>query len=103
MTFKVRIGAAAFDDVARLFGHLVDRARTAEDLALAHRARDAMLDTLQGLSASPFIYRKSGSSPFLREMLIPFGRSGYVALFEIEDAETVTVLAVRHQLEDDYH
>jgi hypothetical protein len=29
--------------------------------------------------------------------------SGYVALFEIEDAATVTILAVRHQLEDDYH
>jgi hypothetical protein len=26
-----------------------------------------------------------------------------VALFEIEDAATVTILAVRHQLEDDYH
>jgi plasmid stabilization system protein ParE len=103
VTFDVRIGAAAFDDVERLFEHLVDRARTAEDLALAHRARDAILDSLQGLSASPFIYRKSASSPFLREMLIPFGRSGYVALFEIDDSKTVTVLAVRHQLEDDYH
>jgi plasmid stabilization system protein ParE len=103
VTFEVRVGAAAFDDVERLFGHLVDRAQTAEDLALAHRARDAILDTLQSLSASPFIYRKSGSNPFLREMLIPFGRSGYVALFEIEDAKTVAVLAVRHQLEDDYH
>ena len=103
MTFDVRIGAAAFDDVERLFEHLVDRARTAEDLALARRARDATLDSLQGLSASPFIYRKSASNPFLREMLIPFGRSGYVALFEIDDANTVTVMAVRHQLEDDYH
>jgi plasmid stabilization system protein ParE len=55
------------------------------------------------LSRSPFIYRKSGASPFLREVLIPFGSSGYVALFEIEDATTVTILAVRHQLEDDYH
>jgi len=36
-------------------------------------------------------------------MLIPFGRSGYVALFEVESASTVTILAVRHQLEDDYH
>jgi plasmid stabilization system protein ParE len=103
VTFDVRIGAAAFDDVERLFEHLVDRARTAEDLALAHRARDSILDSLQGLSASPFIYRKSASNPFLREMLIPFGRSGYAALFEIDDAKTVTVLAVRHQLEDDYH
>ncbi len=48
-------------------------------------------------------YRKAGKSPFLRELVIPFGHSGYVALFEIEDAATVTILAVRHQLEDDYH
>jgi hypothetical protein len=26
-----------------------------------------------------------------------------VALFEIDDQQTVTVLAVRHQREDDYH
>ena len=43
------------------------------------------------------------ASPFLRDLVIPFGHSGYVALFEIEDAATVTILAVRHQLEDDYH
>jgi ParE toxin of type II toxin-antitoxin system, parDE len=55
------------------------------------------------LSQTPFVYRKAGASPFLREMLIPFGRSGYVALFEIENASLVTLLAVRHQLEDDYH
>jgi plasmid stabilization system protein ParE len=103
VTFKARIGAAAFDDVERLFEHLVDRARTAEDVALARRARDAILDTLQDLSGSPFVYRKSGSSPFLREVLIPFGRSGYVALFEINDAKTVSVLTVRLQIEDDYH
>ena len=55
MTYKVRIGAEAFDDVERLFEHLVDRAQTADDLALAHRARDSILDSLQGLSASPFM------------------------------------------------
>ncbi|MDC9726393.1 MAG: type II toxin-antitoxin system RelE/ParE family toxin, partial [Candidatus Thioglobus sp.] len=27
----------------------------------------------------------------------------YVALFEIENNNTVTILAVRHQREDDYH
>jgi plasmid stabilization system protein ParE len=51
----------------------------------------------------PFVYRKAGDSPFLRELLIPFRGAGYVALYEIEDAAHVTVLAVRHQLEDDYH
>ena len=42
-------------------------------------------------------------NPFLRELLIPFGAAGIVLLFEIEDNETVTILAVRHQREDDYH
>jgi hypothetical protein len=37
------------------------------------------------------------------ELLIPFGHSGYVALFDIENSATVTILAVRHQLEDDYY
>jgi mRNA-degrading endonuclease RelE of RelBE toxin-antitoxin system len=36
-------------------------------------------------------------------MLIPFGASGYVALYEIDNEETVTILATRHQREDDYH
>jgi hypothetical protein len=36
-------------------------------------------------------------------LIVPFGHSGYVALFEIEDATNVVVVAVRHQLEDDYH
>jgi len=36
-------------------------------------------------------------------LVIPFGASGYVALFEIDDDNTVTILAVRHHREDDYH
>jgi mRNA-degrading endonuclease RelE of RelBE toxin-antitoxin system len=36
-------------------------------------------------------------------MLISFGSGGYVALFEIEANNTVTILAVRHQREEDYH
>jgi hypothetical protein len=55
------------------------------------------------LKSSPFTCRKAGDSPFLRELIVPFGRSGYVALFEIEYDSTVAVVAVRHQLEDDYH
>jgi hypothetical protein len=55
------------------------------------------------LKSSPFTCRKAGNSPVLRELVIPFGRSGHVALFEIEDESTVAVAAVRHLLEDDYH
>jgi len=35
--------------------------------------------------------------------VIPFGAAGYVALFEIDNDKTVTILAVRHQREDDFH
>ncbi len=103
MSFAVRYSAGARDDLIRLYQHLLDRASTVEDLEVAERALNAITMAVDSLARSPFIYRKAGQSPFLRELLIPFGHSGYVALFEIEDASTVTILAVRHQLEDDYH
>jgi hypothetical protein len=40
---------------------------------------------------------------FLRELVIPSRSAGYVALYEIEGGGGVNVLAMRHQLEDDYH
>ena len=103
MSFVVRYSTSARDDLTRLYEYLLDRAATAEDLELAERALGAITAAVDSLSRSPFIYRKAGSSPFLRELLIPSGSIGYVALFEIEDASTVTILALRHQLEDDYH
>ena len=57
----------------------------------------------QLLSHSPFSCRKVGDSPFVRELIISFGASGFVALFEIRDADQVIVGAVRHQRESDYH
>lgn len=103
MTFAVRYSATARDDLKRLYEYLLDRSTTIEDLELAERAFDAIVTAVDSLGRSPFIYPKAGHSPFLRELLIPFGKSGYVALFEIENAATVTILAVRRQLEDDYH
>ena len=55
------------------------------------------------LAHSPFSCRKAGASPLIRELVIPFGRAGYVALFSIDDDATVTVIAMRHQREDDYN
>ena len=103
MSFVVRYSASARDDLKRMYQYLLERATTVEDLDLAERAQGAILGSVESLCRTPFIYRKAGRSPFLRELVIPFGHSGYVALFEIEDASTVTILAVRHQLEDDYH
>lgn len=103
MTFEVHYLAAARADLNRLFDHLVDKAQTVEDLARADAAYEAIVSAIDSLRRTPFIYRKAGDSPFLRELLIPFGAGGYVALFEIIDGSRVHVLAIRHQLEDDYH
>lgn len=103
-SFEVRYSDSAREDLLRLFDFLLDRAKTAEDFDAAQVAIDVVRDTVErSLSRAPFVYRKVGQSPFLRELLIPFGAAGYVALYEIENATQVRVLAVRHQLEDDYH
>ena len=102
--FEVLYSDSAREDLIRLFNFLLDRAKTAEDFESAQVAIDAMRDAVERrLSRSPFVYRKAGASPFLRELLVPFGGAGYVALYEIKNATQVVILAVRHQLEDDYH
>lgn len=105
MTFKVRLTRDAEADLVRLFDFVLERemARDAGDLTLPERPLASLRAGIATLKASPFTCRKAGRSPFLRELIIPFGRSGYVALFEIVDASNVVVVAVRHQLEDDYH
>lgn len=102
MSYAVRYTAAARADLLRLYDDLLDRATSTEDLRLAERAASEIESAIEGLARSPFICRKGGADPFLRELLIAFSSSGDVALFEIEDGSTVTVLAARHQREDDY-
>lgn len=99
MSYKLRFTQAARDDLLRLYEFQPDR-----DLAAAGRALEAVTKGLELLRDFPFSCRKAiTENPFLREMVIPFGSAGYVALFEIENDKTVTILAVRHQREDDYH
>jgi plasmid stabilization system protein ParE len=107
MSYRVRFTEDAENDLIRLYQFILTK--EPPDWSLAERAIEAIRQALRALEQSPFSYRKAslGSpnlySPFLRELIIPFGATGYVALFEIDDDKTVTILAVRHQLEDDYH
>ena len=95
----MKISKAAQDDRDRLLDFLAAR-----DFAAALSARAAIERGYAFLAEMPFACRKADEAmPLLREMLIPFGSAGYVALFEIESDTVVTVLAVRHQREEDYH
>lgn len=99
MSFTVRYTRGAREDLQRLCRFLLER-----DLEAARRAREAVGKSVDLLRDFPFTCRKTApDNPFFREILIPFGSGGYVALFEIEDNETVTILAIRHQREEDYY
>ena len=99
MNYRLRLTPGAADDLQRLFDFLAG-----QDLPAAKRARQAIGQAFAFLGSFPFACRKaSDSQPFLRELVIEFGNAGYVALFEIERHDTVTILAVRHQREDDFY
>lgn len=99
MKYQVRYTKTAKQDLLRLYEFLVE-----SDIEAARRALDAIRKSIDLLQDFPFTCRKaSPDSPFLREMVIGFGGGGYVALFEIEAENIVTILAVRHQREEDYH
>lgn len=98
MTWRVRYTRTARDDLLRIFGCLAEN-----DPIAAKRALTVIEKSTDLLRAFPFACRKPRpDNPFLREMLVSFGGSGYVALYEIEPDQIVTILAIRHQREDDY-
>ncbi len=98
MTYQVRFTKAAREDIKRLYAFLL----TQEKLS-AERALTTIEQAMQLLNTFPFTCRKvQAGNPFLRELVISFGANGYVALFEIEENAIVTIIAVRHQREDDY-
>ncbi|MFZ5503076.1 MAG: type II toxin-antitoxin system RelE/ParE family toxin [Pseudomonadota bacterium] len=98
MSYTVRFTPAAAKDLQHLFDFLAEH-----DLKAAKRARTAIAKGIEFLRAFPFSCRKaSPDHPLLRELIISFGANGYVALFEIEDQQTVTILAIRHQREEDF-
>jgi len=97
VTWRVRFTDEAVEDLHRLYE---------SDLELAEEASGAIEEALILLERFAFSCRKAAGGsrgPFLRELIIPFGSAGHVALFEIDGSETVTVLAIRHQRESDYY
>ena len=98
MTYLIRFTRSSREDLKRLYLFLYK-----QDKVSAKHARDNIYNAIDTLKTFPFTCRKPQSeNPFLRELIIPFGAKGYVALFEIEENNMVTILAVRYQREDDY-
>jgi plasmid stabilization system protein ParE len=98
LIYQIRFTRNSKDDLKRLYLFLYK-----QDKNSVKHARDNIYKAIDMLKNFPFTCRKAqANSPFMRELVISFGANGYVALFEIEEDNTVTILAVRHQREDDF-
>jgi plasmid stabilization system protein ParE len=98
--FRVRFTEGAREDLLELHTFMAERSPVAAARAVATIER-----AMKVLAEFPWSCRPSTAvvGTRFRELIIPFGRQGYVALFELEGNEVVTVLAVRSQRESDYH
>ena len=102
--YAVTLLQEAVADLRRLENFAIERELASEtpDWTTPQSALDAIRDGMRLLSWSPYSCRRAelgnGRS---REMIVPFGGTGYIVLFEIV-ADEVVVGAVRHQREEDY-
>jgi plasmid stabilization system protein ParE len=103
LTHTVYWTREAMDDLLRLEDFLVGLALKHGDLELPARAVAAIRRELEILERNPYTCRPADGDPLERELVIPFGDSGYVALFHIISDHEVAISALRHQREDDYH
>jgi plasmid stabilization system protein ParE len=104
MTFKVEFTPEADADLDRLFDFLLGRTETVDEAMRAYEAIDAIRTAADShLATTPYSYRKVGHRPTLRELIVPFGSTGYVLRFDIRTPALVIVIGARHQREDDFH
>ena len=94
----LRLSARAVADLARLHQFLV-----VKDMDAAKRAVLTIRQAFLPLARFPLIGRPVDDSHDLRELVIDFGASGYLALYRFEiGLDVVSILAIKHQREDDY-
>ena len=85
-------------DVARFHGLLLDK-----DELPAKGGVAAIRDAFLSFKNTPLMGRPIENHVGLREVVINFGASGYLALYRHDLAShTVVILAIQHRREDDY-
>jgi addiction module RelE/StbE family toxin len=87
--------AEALNDTKRLYDFL-----SKKNLPAAKKAIQIIRSEINIMADYPESGRPIKDTDY-REWVIPFGKSGYLALYRY-DNEVIAILAVRHQLETDY-
>jgi addiction module RelE/StbE family toxin len=93
---KLSYSPQALNDLERLTDFLI-----VSDPAAAGKTVELISEAVNLLKRHPLIGRPVESG--LRDLVISRGRSGYVALYSVEDVhDAVLILSIRHQREAGY-
>ena len=93
---KVAYSARALADLERLFDFLVS-----VDPQAANESAQVIVHAIEVLQRHPYIGRAVRGRQ--RELVISYGRTGYVALYRVaRRGSRIEVLAIRHQREAGY-
>lgn len=88
-------------DIARLRQFLLE---ASENRDTAKNAVMTIYDNLTQLADNPYLGRSYPLNNDYRELIIRFGKNGYLALYRYNEvADVVTVVGIRHGRERNYH
>ena len=93
---QIKLSTRASSDLKRLYDFLSEK-----DERVANNAIDTIKASFKYIAQMPLIGRPVDDE--LRELVIDFGSSGYIALYHYDTyIDVVIILAIRHQREFDY-
>jgi plasmid stabilization system protein ParE len=93
---RIVYSSRALDDLARVFQFLAEH-----DPAIAGTSASAIRSAVEMLAQHPYAGRRVERE--VRELVISFGRTGYVALYRfVPVKDEVRILGLRHQRELDF-
>ncbi|HES75876.1 MAG TPA: type II toxin-antitoxin system RelE/ParE family toxin [bacterium] len=94
---QIIVSSGAQADLVRLRQFIQDKNPDA-----AERAAQTLIDAINLLSDNPELGKPHPKVLALRLLFVPFGRAGYVVAYRYLNAnDQVTILAIRHQREQD--
>ena len=94
---SVKYSAQAIADLQRLHDFLAT-----QDKDVAKRAIAVIRDALKKIAVTPERFHPEEGRIYLREAIIDFGSSGYIARFRHLPNGDILIARIKHQKEDDF-
>jgi len=91
---RINFSPQAIQDLIRLREYLASKSEAA-----AEKAKTEIISKIKSLPAMPEAHKPVPDHPMLRDLIIKFGASGYVARYWYERGSDILILRIRHQRE----